>query len=499
MHCLRHHMLRGNRWALLAIMLSPSVPLPRPALEAQAAQPTSVPLSIDIGWTSGAPDARGDGASMTGIGLDAAFRTGIRGTLGPVRYVFIPELLINENRAFRTFGAGDPSRDSFSSPFYFGSTSADLPSRPGGERRVAGAFGESVVWWEDRAAFVGVMTTTPRWGPARPGRDGDASDLPGEGLVLGRSAPGVPRIEFARSWRLPRGVARLRWFGGAVRESSWFDDDDGNDFRSLAGVRAEYARGKHIAVGISRTTMARGDVALLDGALRPFSKARRGTSMEFVAADFVFAHDAAGTIAWVELARQEPVRSAGALLRAPSEGITFRTGLVQRVARNERADWIASVEAVRLDQAGTRTDVVPTDAYTSASVPQGWTHLGQPLGSGLGPGGQRQSASLHRVGRIWTLGAFAERVRWNEDAMLRQAEPASDRHDVTLQGGIAVSRRSAAGEVSARLSAGRRLNYLFQGASSTPDNLPVDLSIVRLGLSFSRSAGTRRILGLPPG
>jgi hypothetical protein len=319
-------------------------------------------------------------------------------------------------------------------------------------------------------AFAASATTAlADWGPGL-----------GEGIVLGRSAPGVPRLELAvgsTRWR-------ARWFGGAVRESAWFDDDDANDWRAIAGLRLELQRGDGLSAGISRTVMNAGRRSLAEGAALPFTRARPGTSMEFVAADLTYRHAPAGTTAWMELARQSPIRGLGALLRAPTEGLAYRLGVRQRIARRADVEWLAEFEHMRLEQSATRDDVAPQDLYTSGVVVQGWTHLGQSLGSGVGPGGQRQAAVLRRDDRTWRLGVFAERVRWNEDAMLREPAAATDRHDVTLQLGALAEREVAGYIVAGRLSMGRRLNHLFQGASVRPDAQPVDLRLFAFGVTL---------------
>ena len=443
--------------------------------------------ALDVSWTNGSPDARGDGAAMSGVGLDLVIRAGVRGAIGPLRYRLVPQLIANENRDFQTFAAGDPARDGFSSPFYFGDFSADLPSRPGDGRYLRLALGESGLWWSDRRTFVGVLATTPRWGPRE-----------GEGLVLGRSAPGLPRLELAAAWRPPAGLVRVRWLAGVANEGDWFDADEGNDSRIVSGARVEYERGEWLALGFARTVMSVAGRGTVAAAFQPFARGSTDSAMEIVSADLLLYDTRAGIRAWLELARQEPIRGMREVLESPTEGIAFRSGLTQRLRRSTSAEWSASVEFVRLDQSGTRSGTVPNDLYTSAVVVQGWTHLGQPLGSGLGPGGQRQFARLDRAGRTWRLGAFAERARWNEDALFRQAAPASDRHDVTLQLGLVASRMIHGHEVTATISGGRRLDYLFQGASSTPGGEPVDLDLLRFGLSFSPSATARRIVGVFP-
>jgi hypothetical protein len=457
---------------------------PRPA--ASETRLEVVRPSIALTWTTGLPDARGGGGAMSGVGIGAVARAGLRGMIGPFRYRIAPELVVNENRDFHTFASADPTRDPFASPFYHGDFSADLPSRPGDARRLRILPGESGIWWSGRRAFAALSSSTPAWGPASP---------VGEGLVLGRSAPGLPRMELGTSWRVGSGLLRLRWLGGVASESEWFDDDPDNDQRIVSGARLEFERGERLVVGAARTVMNAAGRDRVAALLQPFSNASETASMEMLSADVRLNDVRSGTTAWLELARQAPMTGAGDFLRQPTEGLAFRTGLSQRLGP-ATAEYVLSMEFLRLDQPGTRTDRDPNDLYTSAVVSHGWTHRGQPLGSGVGPGGQRQLAGLDRLGRRWRLGLFAERVRWNEDALFRTSDPASDRHDVTLRVGLVASRVVREYEVTLVMSGGKRLNYLFQGASVMPGGQPVDVGVMRLGLSLSPAGSAQRIVGV---
>jgi len=424
---------------------------------------------------------------MSGVGPNMLMTAGAQGALGGVRFSIMPQLAMNANRDHPTFVSGDAARNRFASPFYYGNFSADLPSRPGDGALLRVAPGESGAWWSNPRAFVGLLSTTPEWGPPAGTSTNDHQGPRGEGLVLGHSAPGLPRVELAYSWRpvSPANVLRLRWLTGRARESDWFDDEPRNDSRILSGARVEFDRAGWLRAGAARTVMSPSGRGTLVAAMQPLGRARSDSVIDFLSADVLFDLEEPGTTGWIELARQAPIRSARDFFRLPTEGIAFRLGLMQRLSSSTDAEWSLTVEAVRLDQSGTREGVIPNDLYTSSTVIQGWTHRGQPLGSGLGPGGQQQVGRIDRAGRVWRLAVFAERVRRNEDAMFREDAPASDRHDVTLEAGVSAARRVGVYDVSARISGGRRFNYLFQGPGATSGNGPVDLGVLRVGLSLS--------------
>ncbi len=51
--------------------------------------------------------------------------------------------------------------------------------------------------------------------------------------------------------------------------------------------------------------------------------------------------------------------------------------------------------------------------YTSASIPQGYTHRGQSLGAAIGPGSSSQWNAADYLKARWQLGAFVGRARWD--------------------------------------------------------------------------------------
>ncbi|WKW12448.1 hypothetical protein Strain138_001741 [Pseudogemmatithrix spongiicola] len=422
---------------------------------------------------SGVPDGRGSGGAPATVGATLHLRAGIELRLGAVQLRVAPELVAAGNGDFLTFPGRDGARSSLSSPFYTGTFSADLPSRPGLEPLLRADFGESGIWLLRPRFALAVTTALPDWGPGV-----------GEGLVLGRSTAGLPRFETATWRRVGPGLVRARWFAGTAVESRFFDRAPDNNQRSVAGMRLTYEQSGW-TIGVSRNVMrARGGLTLAR-ALSPLARVPADSSIDLLAADLLFADPASGTLAWFEGLRQIPLRSFRDFTLMPTEGLAFRVGASQRIAQTDAARWILGAEAVRLDQPPQRAGRTPQDLYTHPVVVHGWTHRGQPLGSGLGPGGQRQFLSLDREGRTWRLGGFLERVRWNDDAMYREFLAYQNRHDVTLQFGLRGGRRLASGQqFDVALSAGQRLNYLFQNDLYLAGYRTDDVRFAQLTLSL---------------
>lgn len=433
-----------------------------------------MPVAIRMGTRAGAPDVRGAGNAPNTIGGLLQLRFGVEMRLGALQVRIAPEITSAANGDFQIFPGRDATRSAFASPFYHGDFSADLPLRPGDQALFRFDLGETGIWVIQPAWSLALTTGLADWGPGA-----------GEGIVLGRSTAGVPRLELS-TWRPALGgLLRARWFGGAVSEGRFFDSNKSNDLRSLAGLRFTYERERYV-IGVSRTVMdGRGDGGALTAALLPALPTRSDSIIEFLALDFLYRDARTGTLAWLEGARQQPLRSFRDLTLMPTEGLALRAGVSQRILKTDKAEWIGGFEAVRLDQPGQREGRAAQDLYTSPYVAQGWTHRGQPLGSGLGPGGQRQYGSLDREGPVWKLGGFIERIRVNDDAMYREFLPYPNRHDVTLQVGARAARVWRGWEWSGTASVGKRLNYLFQNAEFIPGYITTDLTVGHIALSLS--------------
>jgi hypothetical protein len=57
----------------------------------------------------------------------------------------------------------------------------------------------------------------------------------------------------------------------------------------------------------------------------------------------------------------------------------------------------------------------PDSWYTNKIIRQGYTHLGRPLGAGIGPGSNSQTVEIAWVKGLKKLGIQFERVRYNSD------------------------------------------------------------------------------------
>jgi hypothetical protein len=418
----------------------------------------------------GLPDPRDEGDVWTGRGTSIFIRGGLSFDAGLFHAVFAPELSVAQNTAFDFLVGTDTSRSSFASAFYTGPFSIDLPTRMGTGWLTLLSLGQSAMWVSHNEFDIGLSASSQHWGPGEEG-----------GLLLGPDAPGIPRafVRTARPIETEHGAWTLSAFLGTLTESRFFDHDPGNDNRTMFAALASWSPSvvSPFAFGFSH-----GDIQLGT----PFvpHQPLRGS---FEQMNTLFARvrsPDAGVRAWFELGRPGGLPALRQLVTVPYGGISYLVGL-ERAVKYRPGTLLLSTELANLEQTVDIRGVPSQDLYTSGNVPQGFTQRGQVLGYATGPGSQSEHAAADWVASRWSAGLFADRVRWNEDALFRQYLAYPNRHDVSVSAGLRAALRVRGQEVALQASTGRRINYEFQNNFFIPGYRTVDVRIPQLTFSVT--------------
>jgi hypothetical protein len=386
---------------------------------------------------------------------------------GPVTMVFAPALVRVRNLHFQTIPSTTPGRSSLQPPWYTGEISADLPYRPGVNPFTAWDLGQSSLALRARGVTGGVSSEEQWWGPGRR-----------NALVLSNHAPGFPHAFLRTTEPVATllGTLEAKWLVGALTRSLYFGDDPSPDLRSLSGLALTFSPAAEagLTFGIARTVQSpitsasRLPVRIFD-VITQVGRQDEGIESERPAEQILslfgrWVFPRSGFETYFEWARLELPTSFRDLLVMPNhtQGYTVGASWLRAVPDRALATRL-NAEVTYLEQSNTYR-IRPTPVfYASPTIREGYTHRGRVLGAAIGPGSSSQWVSADLVGRGGEAGAFAARIRWENDAYYRQPTGRSEvAHDVSMLGGIRASAAAPWFRITAELTRMARFNYLYQ-------------------------------------
>lgn len=410
------------------------------------------------------PHSLGDGALWAGRGTSTLVTGGLAVRAGPVRLILAPQHTTTANERFQVipYVQGiSPARSVWANPFLGAPHSIDLPFRFGNQPIARTVLGQSALSVDLPGATVTVGTEQITWGPGVRNT-----------LLLGGNAEGFPHATLStrRGFRTPVGRLHAQWLVGRLRESPYFDSDATNDFRALGGALLQFTPRVDSAftVGLARLVMSPqdGPNPRLGHAFRVFTPVGRpgaaGTTRDQVTALFArWLVAPVGAEAYVEWARFAEPASLRDLLEYPGHSQGYTVGVLW--VRPLRGGALQlNAEATQLEQDASARVRDAGISYTSQVIPQGFTHLGKVLGAAVGPGSSSQWISADWFGRQVRVGAYAARIRWNNDVLWTAVVPQPKLEDITLLSGVRASVTVGGARLLLDYARGARLAYLYQ-------------------------------------
>jgi len=405
------------------------------------------------------------GTLWAGRGTSERLTWGVLASVGRFHLSLVPEIAHTANLGFALLPDTFPGRSDYGSPFYSGLRSIDLPVRLGARPTTRVAPGQSAAWVNAGVLDVGVSTENQWWGPAVQ-----------NALIMSNNAEGIPSA-FVRTRapiQTPIGTFNAKAIVGELTESLYFDDNASNDHRSISGIVASYSPTvePNVTLGLARVVYANlPSGARLVGhavdALTQWSTVRGDSSAHGV--DQLYSlfgrwvFPSSGLEIYGEWARMLPPVSVRDWLVAPQYSLGYTIGMQAAHPLSNGAVLRFQTEFTNLEQTAATVGADTLTFYTSRAVPQGYTQRGKSIGAAIGPGGSSQMLGLDYMPSRWAIGAFAERIRWNEDVYYSQPTGvAFFAHDVAVLAGLRGSYRRGRSEVHLEYSTSQRLDFEFQ-------------------------------------
>ena len=426
------------------------------------------------------PFSLNNGALWAGKGLSTRMLFGVRLESARARIIVAPELIASANSNWPLFHdfyvpAVPPGRSPYDLPYYAGKFTIDVPMRFGNRPIRRMDLGQTTALVSLKRLDVGFSNENEWWGPGIR-----------NAIVLSNNAPGVPHLFLRTSHPIDTrfGAFEMRWLVGGLTESAYFDTISTNNTRSLSALAAtlQTAWDPNLSVGFARsvygTATGWGQIPWrwLDVFARthrdvPDTTRTQRDQLFSLFARWVFPAD--GVEIYGEWGRTELRPNLRDFLIAPNHTQAYTLGLQWRGGDWHGGSFRLQSEITQLEQSATYRDGPLGSWYTSTRVIQGYTNRGEVLGASIGPGSSSQWLAWDYLRPAWRIGAFAGRIRWNQDVHNHSNFPVYVGYcnlDVSIYPGVRGAKSGALGTISAELSFQNRLTPFFQNGGGCPNN-----------------------------
>jgi hypothetical protein len=404
-----------------------------------------LPVRTETYFNSGYPDNRNTGALWGGRGISTSLTAGVEARVGVFSAALAPVVAYQQNRAFEITPVEDSAYSPYRNPWYFTpGVSIDLPQRFGDRAFTRIDPGQSYVRLRIRGVALGASTENLWWGPGAR-----------NSILMSNTAPGFPHVHVGTARQVDVGIGRLEaqavW--GHLRESAYFDTIPANDRNLFTGVLTSLEpRGlPGLYLGFGRVYvydlppegLPLGDyfVPLLEPFFkhrlaRPGNPSGNRPDNQLISLFARWVLPESGFEVYAEWAREDHSRDLEDFLQEPDHSQGYLLGFQKVVPAGQR--WVRlQGELTNLyKHAAPRGARAPTSYYTHGHVPQGYTHRGQILGAGIGPGADSQYLGADLFYRGGRIGVYGERVRRNEAVYYRRIPLVRNDHDVEVTGGV---------------------------------------------------------------
>jgi hypothetical protein len=389
-----------------------------------------LPLSLQTQFNSDHPYGWNDGAMIPAKGLQTVLSGGIFAQYGLLTIQLKPELLLAENSDFENFNKN--SYDVIFARYYDIYNNIDLPVQfgKGGYNKLYG--GQSSIRLNYKSLSFGLSTENLWWGPGIR-----------NSLLMSNTAPGFLHFTFntLRPVQTPIGSFEWQLIGGKLSNSgfapltpdhSYFGTDlyvpKPNDWRYLAGIvftwQPKWIPGLFLGFDQSSQTYGK-DLNGIRDYLPLFAPVKKVSAPD----DPINKQDQRSSLFMRWLWTQEHAEIyfefghnnySGDLTQAlltPEYSRAYIFGIRKlmpfNTARNENI--MISVEVTQLQENNIDKIKAGDEWYTSKSIRQGYTNMGEVLGAGIGPGANLQSVDVSWVKGLKKIGLQFERYVHNND------------------------------------------------------------------------------------
>lgn len=388
-----------------------------------------LPLEVLTQFNTHHPYGWNDGAMIPAKGFQTVLSAGVYAEYGPLSIQFRPEVVIAQNSDFEVFNK--KHYDVVFALYYDLYNQIDAPARFGTSGYEKVRLGQSNIKLNFGDYAFGLSTENIWWGPGMR-----------NSLLMSNNAPGFVHFTFntTKPVSTPIGSFEGQLILGRLNGTNFDPLEPGtsyfgiplhqpkrDDWRLLSGVVISY-QPKWIPglfLGLSRTAQTYhtdvsgfGDFVPLFSSVKnvsadePIGKRDEKSSLFF---RWLWPEEKAEL--YFELGQSNNSRSSreSALQKDRSRAYTFGVRKLFDLKPENQTQLLLAVEATQLRQTEVKDLLSTKSWYLHPYIRQGYTHQGEVLGAGIGPGADFQSVEASWVKGLKKIGLQIERYAHNND------------------------------------------------------------------------------------
>lgn len=413
-----------------------------------------------------------DGAMVPAKGYQTLLSVGFFANYGPLSIQMKPEFVFAMNEDFEEI------------PSHYGA--ADLPVRFGKDPYSRLNWGQSSIRLNFDPVSVGISNENLWWGPGIR-----------NSILMSNTPQGFRYVTLntTRPLKTPIGSIEAQIIGGRL-EASGYTDKLPDDWRYLSGLVFSYNPRwiPGLFLGLTRSFQTYQNNVKTIGdyfpLFRPFQKANDDVQDVFGRdgqdqLTSVFARwmlKESRSEIYFEYGLNDHAYNTRDFLMAPDHSRAYTIGFLKLIPYKIQEDQHiqVGVELTRLEQSIDRIIRDSGEWYTHVPILHGYTHNGEVLGAGIGPGGNFQSLNISWVSGLRQLGLQLERYKHNGDlTYIKGYNPWVD-YSMSL-----VSTRTYKKFlVNAKLQAIQSMNYQWKSGMNGSPNKDIFNINAQLGLMY---------------
>ena len=405
-------------------------------------------LLLKLSYNSAYPRGFNDGPVWKGKGLTLESQGGFSGKKGRLSYTLFPIIFFSQNASYlqspiiRT----DVSRNAYQ--FVPDGRNIDWVQRFGDSPFFRFHPGQSEVKMKWGKVITSISTQNYSAGPA--------THNP---IVLGRQGVGFPHLRIGSEpfdltiRKLETGKWELNFLYGLLSESDYFDANSENDQRYFNGMFIAYQPKflPQMTVAFNRALYKNtqffepwdllSTIHIFDSGTRGDSINTNDTFDQLASLSFTWDLPKSGFRAYLEFARNDFSGKLIRFLKEPEHSRAYTIGFEKSVNTASGKEVIISYEHTNLSRNHTFLYQPEPTYYAHHINRQGYTHEGQLLGAGIGPGGNSGHLNVRIVKKDQTIGFLFERIEYNKDYFVVHIQD-RERHNIEYSLGFNMQRET---------------------------------------------------------